>query len=63
LPQQVICHGCSAVLYRGDDLKSPEEILQMHEGKCPECGKRLSLTPQNVNIEPARKWTVEKYTR
>jgi len=35
----------------------------MHEGKCPECGKRLSLTPQNVNIEPARKWTVEKYTR
>jgi len=54
LPQQVNCHECGAVLYQGEDLKSPEEIIQMHDGKCPECGKKLSLVPLNVEVKPAK---------
>jgi len=54
LPQKVICHHCGAILYEGHDLKPPDEILQMHGGKCPECGKKLSLIPRNVEVKPAR---------
>jgi len=31
MPQLVNCHKCGAVLYQGEELKSPEEILQMHD--------------------------------
>jgi hypothetical protein len=55
LPQQVNCQACKKNLYQGDDLKSPEEILQMYDGKCPNCGNKLSLTPQNVKVTPSSK--------
>jgi hypothetical protein len=55
LPQQVNCQVCKKNLYEGDDLKSPEEILQMHDGKCPNCGNKLSLTPQDVKVKPSSK--------
>jgi NAD-dependent SIR2 family protein deacetylase len=63
LPQQVNCHGCGEILYQGEELKSPEEILQMHEGKCPKCGEKLSLTPQNVEVKPAKGWSIGRYAR
>jgi len=63
LPQQVNCLACGAVLYQGEELKSPEEILQMHEGKCPKCGEQLSLTPQNVEVKPAKRGSVGRYAR
>jgi len=50
LPQRVNCDGCGAILYEGDELKSPEEILQMYNGKCPKCGRSLSLTPKKIEI-------------
>jgi Zn finger protein HypA/HybF involved in hydrogenase expression len=53
LPQKVSCHQCGAVLYQGEELKSPEEILQTTEGKCPKCGAKLSLTPMNVDVAAA----------
>ncbi len=63
LPQQVNCYDCGAILYKGEDLKSPEEILQIHEGKCPKCGKRLSLMPQGIDVKPVKDRPVEKYPR
>ncbi|RJS74829.1 hypothetical protein CW712_05815 [Candidatus Bathyarchaeota archaeon] len=63
MPQLVNCHKCGAVLYQGEELKSPEEILQMHDGKCPKCGNKLSLTPKNIDVKPAPNRTIAKYTR
>ena len=63
LAQQVNCRGCGEILYQGEDLKSPEEILQMHDGKCPKCGKKLGLTPQNVEVKPAKRWSSGRYVR
>jgi len=42
------------VLYEGADLKPPDEILQQFDGKCPSCGKKLSLLPINVDVKPIR---------
>jgi len=55
LPQRVYCHGCGAILYEGEELKSPEEILNMHDGKCPECGRTLSLMPLKIEVKAAPK--------
>ena len=52
MPQRVICHGCNYVLYEGPDLKPPDEILQSYNGKCPKCGKKLSLLPIDVEVKP-----------
>jgi len=49
----VICESCSEVLYNGADLKTPDEIIMLHEGKCPKCGKKLSFIPINVEVKPA----------
>ncbi len=35
-------------------LNRPDEILQQHEGKCPKCGKKLSLMPIDVEVKPIR---------
>ena len=63
MPQQVNCHECGAILYQGEELKSPEEILQMHDSKCPKCGKKIGLTPQNVEVKPANRRSVGRYAR
>ena len=54
MPQRVICKGCNHVLYEGAELKPPDEILQKFEGKCPSCGKKLSLLPLDVEVKPQR---------
>ncbi|KON31933.1 hypothetical protein AC478_01765 [miscellaneous Crenarchaeota group-1 archaeon SG8-32-3] len=54
LPQRVICSACRHVLYEGPDLKPPDEILQQHDGKCPKCGRKLSLLPIDVEVKPAK---------
>jgi len=54
MPQRVLCDDCGEILYEGDDLKSPEEIHQMYNGKCPKCGRKLSLMPRKVKILPAK---------
>jgi rubredoxin len=54
MPQRVSCQGCGHVLYEGPDLRPPDEILQEHEGKCPNCGKKLSFVPVDVNVIPIR---------
>jgi hypothetical protein len=54
LPQRVICDGCGQVLYEGAELRPPDEIIHQHEGKCPNCGKKLSLLPLGIEVKPAK---------
>ncbi|MCJ7561170.1 hypothetical protein MUO79_11255 [Candidatus Bathyarchaeota archaeon] len=54
MPQRVICHGCNHVLYEGAELRPPDEVLQQYDGKCPKCGKKLSLVPIDVEVKPIR---------
>jgi ribosomal protein S27E len=54
LPQRVVCQQCGRVLYEGAELKPPDEILHMYDGKCPGCGKKLSLIPIYVNVKPIK---------
>jgi hypothetical protein len=42
------------VLHDGAELKPPDEILHQHNGKCPKCGKKLSLVPINVEVKPIK---------
>jgi len=53
VPQQVICHKCGAVLYEGTELKPPDEIIGSYDSKCPNCGKKLSYIPIDVEVRPA----------
>ena len=52
VPQRVICQKCGFTLYDGVELKPPDEIIQSHDGKCPNCGKKLSVIPKNVDVNP-----------
>jgi hypothetical protein len=54
MPQRVVCQGCKHVLYDGADLKPPDELLHLNDGKCPNCGKKLSLVPLDVEVKPMR---------
>ncbi len=40
-PLCVLCEDCSALLYEGTKLISPQEIIERYNGRCPECNKRL----------------------
>lgn len=55
LPQQVLCDECGEILYQGSELKSPEEIHQMYNGRCPKCGRKLSLIPKKIKVLPAKR--------
>ncbi|MGD8564947.1 MAG: hypothetical protein PVF96_01195 [Candidatus Bathyarchaeota archaeon] len=53
MPQRVTCQKCGCVLYEDNELKTPEEILHKHDGKCPECGRKLALMPLDIEVKPA----------
>ena len=53
MPQKVTCQQCGYVLYEGEELTPPDEILQRYNGKCPKCGKKLALVPLDVEVKPA----------
>lgn len=53
VPQRVVCDKCGTILYNDKELKPPDEIIQVYDGKCPNCGKRLSFVPKNVEVSPA----------
>ncbi|MFA5571946.1 MAG: hypothetical protein GX799_01920 [Crenarchaeota archaeon] len=55
MPERVICHDCKHVLYEGSELKPPDEIIQSYSGKCPKCGRKLSLLPLGVEVKPVSK--------
>lgn len=51
MPQQIICKGCGAVLYRGIELRSPSEVIAQFGGHCPNCGKKLEFSISSVEIK------------
>jgi hypothetical protein len=55
MPQRVVCHDCRHILYEGAELKPPDEVIQDCGGKCPKCGRKLSLLPQDVEVKPVSK--------
>lgn len=54
MPQKVLCDSCGETLYEGYEIKSPEEIYETYNGRCPKCGKKLLLIPKRVEVLPAR---------
>jgi len=59
VPQKVICGKCGKVIYRSEDLKPPDEIIEMMGGKCPYCGKELSFIPLKIDIKLAQQNPLE----
>jgi len=52
MPQLVICHKCGTTLFESkDQLKPLEDIIQMYDGRCPACKKRLSSLPKNIEVK------------
>ena len=54
MPQRILCKNCDEVLYEGDLLKSPQDVIKKFDGKCPECGKELSFEPDAVSVKPSK---------
>ena len=52
VPQKVICRKCGEVLYEGELLKSPQDVIKKYEGKCPQCGKELGFEGESVHVKP-----------
>jgi hypothetical protein len=52
LPQKIICKECGEVLYEGELLKSPQDVIKKFEGRCPNCGKDLSFVTDAVKVQP-----------
>lgn len=52
MPQKILCVGCSAILYEGFELESPQEIIAGKNGRCPSCGRRLEFLSNTIKIMP-----------
>jgi hypothetical protein len=50
MPQQIICSGCGYILYEGEVIKSPYEIMRKFNSRCPRCNRQLSFSPENVKV-------------
>jgi len=50
LTQEFLCSECNHILYKGDILKTPQDIIRKFEGNCPNCGKELNLEEIEVEI-------------
>ena len=51
MPQKILCKECNEVLYVGDLLKSPLDVIKKFEGKCPKCGKYLAFETDAVSVK------------
>jgi len=54
VPQKVICKNCGEILYEGDLLKSPQDVIKKFEGKCPKCGNELGFEGEAVQVKPCK---------
>lgn len=52
MPQKIICEACGSILYHGLELETPTEIIQRHNGICPQCKKKLDFATEKVKIVP-----------
>jgi hypothetical protein len=46
----VVCHGCGEILYEGRDMIPIYRLMIMHEGRCPSCNRKLSITPKKIEL-------------
>ncbi|MDP2901289.1 MAG: hypothetical protein Q8O47_10020 [Candidatus Bathyarchaeota archaeon] len=52
LPQKIVCASCKEVLYEGELLKSPQDVIKKYEGRCPKCKKDLKFKTEDVDVHP-----------
>ena len=52
MPQKIFCVECGSILYNGLELETPNEIIQRHNGTCPQCKRKLDFETENVRIAP-----------
>lgn len=52
MPQKIVCKKCEEVLYEGDLLKSPQDLIKKLEGICPNCGSELKFSTEDVTVSP-----------
>lgn len=52
MPQKVTCAECNHILYEGDTLKSPQDIIKKYDGNCPKCDRKLGFNVNAVRIYP-----------
>jgi len=52
LPQKIVCASCKEVLYEGELLKSPQDVIKKYEGRCPKCKKDLKFKTEGVDVHP-----------
>ena len=48
----MLCSECSYLLYEGDILKSPQDIIKKFDGRCPKCNRKLNFSIDSVTIAP-----------
>lgn len=51
MPLAILCQGCGAILYEGEEIKPPYELLSELNGRCPVCNRRLSRIPQSFEVK------------
>jgi len=52
MPQRVTCAECNHLLYEGDILKSPQDIIKKFDGRCPKCNRKLVFASAGISISP-----------
>ena len=67
MPQRYVCSECGFVLWESEgdeleprknrswdinyELKTPQEVMEMLDGRCPRCGHRLAFHPRNITVK------------
>jgi len=52
MPQKVTCVECEHTLYKGNILKSPQDIIKKYDGNCPKCNRKLKANLKGLRIYP-----------
>jgi hypothetical protein len=60
MPQHILCSECGEVLYKGELLKPPQDIIKKCEGLCPSCGKVLEFDTEQVKVRPCKSNSILK---
>jgi len=56
MPQIVKCANCGYVLYKGNDLVPPKDIVKKFNGKCPKCMAPLNQNPLSIEVRGQKRF-------
>ncbi|MHC1601531.1 MAG: hypothetical protein ACXQTB_04220 [Candidatus Nezhaarchaeales archaeon] len=56
MPQIVKCANCGYVLYKGNDLVPPKDIVKKFNGKCPKCMALLNQNPLSIEVRGQKRF-------